>query len=312
MPRRLPRFTWLRAFQSAARHLSFTAAAAELALTPSAVSQQVRQLEDHLGVTLFQRLPRMLRFTSAGEAYLPVVTDAFERLDRGTAELFGHDAHGPLDLRAPPGFAALWLVPRLGGFLESYPGLDIRLTTTRAQTDLRRDRIDAEARYGAGDWPGLQVDLLVDESLFPVCSPWILDSRRPLREPSDLIHTRLLHVVGYREGWPQWLAAAGVQHPEPMAGGHFDTEIAAVQAALSGLGVAVGRSTFVSHHLRAGRLVAPFELALPASDSYYLVSAADRARRPIVAAFRQWLLAAAAQEFPGAPRIRRAESSPDA
>ncbi len=188
----------------------------------------------------------------------------------------------------------------------------MRITSSRDHADLGRDRIDAEVRYGRGDWPGLHVDLLAEESIFPVCSPWILEGRRPLRAPADLVHVRLLHVMGYREGWPQWLAAAGVQHPEPLAGLQFDNEMAAVQAAISGLGVGLGRSTFVSHRLRAGRLVAPFELALPASESYYLVSSPERARRPIVKALREWLLAQAAEDLAGPPRAQSEASSLEA
>lgn len=294
MRRRIPPLHWLRAFEAAARHMSFTAAARELNVTQSAVSQQVRLLEAHLRHPLFHRLPRGLRLTEAGRAYLPTLHEAFERLAAGTAEVFGSGDGEPLSVKVTAGFGALWLAPRLERFCAAHPAVELRVTHSIWPADFVGDDLDLEVRYGQGSWPGLRADRLTWERLFPACSPALLEDGPPLRAPADLARHTLLHSVGFRDGWPQWLALAGAD--EAVDGGrglHFDTSIMTHALAARGLGVALVRSSLAEGDLAAGRLVAPFDLALETEEAFYVVAPADRARHPHAEAFRTWLLAEA-------------------
>ncbi len=306
MPRRLPPVNWLRAFEAAARHVSFTQAARELGVTPSAVSQQVRLLEQHLGCALFNRLPRSLELAEAGEAYLPLVHDAFERLVASTAELFGDRGVKRLTIRVTAGFAVFWLIPRLTRFRARHPDMALRLTTSIWAGEPRDPAADLEIRHGAGGWPGMRAERLSWDTVFPVCSPSLRNGPVPLVSPADLSRHTLLHAIGFREGWGEWLARAGVaDRVDPAEGLEFDTSVMTIELALRGAGVALGRSCLVGELLAAGRLVAPFELALPTDEAVYLISTAGRPADSAAERFRVWLLAEAGKDRPraaGSPR----------
>jgi LysR family glycine cleavage system transcriptional activator len=199
-PRRLPPLNWLRAFDSAARHMSFTDAAEELGVTQAAVSQQVRQLEDWLGAQLFKRLPRSLVLTDAGIAYLPTVRDSFDRLHIGTEQIFGRLGRRPVTLRATATIAALWLAPRLVAFRAQHSDITLRVTTLYAPVDFGQDGVDIELRYGPGDWPGVKAFKLADETYFPVASAAYLKSAPKLAIPTDLSSHRLIHVLANARG----------------------------------------------------------------------------------------------------------------
>lgn len=293
---RLPSLNGLRAFEAAARHLSFTRAAAELNVTQTAISHQIRRLENELGVRLFARRNRALALTAEGRDYLPEVRAAFHGLRLATERLARRDDGRSLTVSTLASFAAKWLLPRLAAFQERHPDIDVRLTSSTALADFDNDGIDAAIRYGRGQWPGLRADWLMADELFPVCSPALLEGRRPLRRPEDLHHHTLLHTtIGSNEDWRLWLTAAGLPLDLLQGPGlSFDLTLMTVQAAIDGLGVAIGRTTYVEADIARGRLVVPFAIRLPADAGFYLVTPQNRADTPRLAAFRAWLAASAA------------------
>ena len=297
MRHRLPSLNGLRAFEAVARHLSFTRAAEELAVTQTAVSHQIRRLEDQLGRKLFDRRGRVLSLTRAGQDYVPAVRAAFDKLRGATDKLLRADGAGRLTVSTLPSLAAKWLVPRLPGFQEAHPEIDVRIATSVALVDFRRDDVDVAIRYGHGDWPGLRADWLMTEETFPVCAPALRDGAPPLRRPADLARHTLLHM-SVRDDWHQWLTAAGEEGVDVTRGHTFDTHVALLQAAIDGLGVALGRTPFVEADLAAGRLVAPFQVTLPTEAGFYVVAPTATADRPPVPAFREWLLQTMANDPP--------------
>ena len=293
MTARLPSLNGLRAFEAAARHLSFTVAAAELNVTQTAISHQIRRLEQELGIRLFVRQNRALALTPEAREYLPGVRAAFNDLRLATDRLLRKDDDHVLTISTLASLAAKWLLPRLSAFQEAHPGIDVRITTSTALVDFRTGDVDAAIRYGRGHWPGLRADWLMADQLFPVCSPALLTGNRPLRCPEDLRDHVLLHTSNiYTDDWRLWLTAAGLPanlstHP----GITFDLILMTVQAAIDGIGVAMGRTSYVEADIAKGRLVVPFKIALPADAGFYLVSPEAGADRPKLRAFRQWLIA---------------------
>jgi LysR family transcriptional regulator, glycine cleavage system transcriptional activator len=292
MPLALPSLNGLRAFESAARHLSFTRAATELNVTQTAISHQIRRLEEQLGITLFERRTRELRLTREAAAYLPSVQAAFDELRQATGRLQRPSRDSLLTVSTMASLAAKWLVTRVAAFQDANPGIEVRITTSAHLVDFRREEVDMAVRYGRGSWPGLRARWLMAEDIFPVCSPALLQAGKPLRQPSDLAHHTLLHASASREEWQVWLTAAGL--PSSIAarrGLSFDQSFMVVQAAVDGLGVALGRSRFVEADIAAGRLVVPFDLVLPADAGFYIVAPEDTADTPKIALLRDWLLA---------------------
>ena len=294
MLRPLPPLNALRAFESAGRHLSFTKAAAELNVTPAAISHQVKALEELLEVPLFRRLTRALRLTDAGQAALPTLSQGFDKLAQGVEQMRAHCESGVLTISVSPSFGAMWLVPRLEHFRSRHPDIEIRIDGTDRLVDLARDDADVAVRYGPGGYNGVRVDYLFSQVNTPVCSPALLSGEHPLGQPDDLRHHTLLHVdwKDAEASWRMWLLAAGLHDIDPTRGPRFTMENMAVQAALDGHGVALIGDILVADDLAAGRLVRPFDpsLSTPLKFSYYLLSAKDSAEQPKVAAFRDWLL----------------------
>ena len=303
MARPLPPLNALRAFESAGRHLSFTKAAAELNVTPAAISHQVKALEELLEVPLFRRLTRALRLTDAGQAALPALGQGFDKLAQGVEQMRAYCESGVLTISVNPSFGAMWLVPRLERFRIRHPDIEIRIDGTDRRVDLARDDADVALRYGPGGYKGVQVDCLFSQVNTPVCSPALLSGDHPLGQPDDLRHHTLLHVdwKDAEASWRMWLLAAGLHDIDPTRGPHFTMENMAVQAALDGHGVALVGDMLVAVDLAAGRLVRPFDpsLSTPLTFSYYLLSAKDSAGQPKVAAFRDWLLEEARAARPG-------------
>jgi len=301
MNRRLPPLAALRAFDAAARHLSFKQAAEELNVTPAAISQQIRALEEDVGVRLFRRLPRALELTEAGRAAAPILGEGFARLAEAAGAMRAAVPSRTITVSAAPSFAAKWLVPRLERFGERYPDYDVRLDASDALADFSGDGVDVALRYGRGRYPGLVAERLMAETTAPVCSPALIERGPPLATPSDLRHHRLLHVVWRMEqeaapSWRMWLRAAGVTDVDTSRGAQFSNDSLAVQAAIEGQGVALGNGVLVEADIAAGRLLLPFAEA-EAQDTrfcYYLVYPEDRAAEPRVAAFRDWLFEEAA------------------
>ena len=293
MTARLPSLNGLRAFEAAARHLSFTVAASELNVTQTAVSHQIRRLEEELGVRLFVRQNRALALTPEAKDYLPGVRAAFNDLRLATDRLLRRDEDHVLTVSTLASLAAKWLLPRLATFQESHPGIDVRITTSPGLVDFRNGDVDAAIRYGRGHWPGTRADWLTADELFPVCSPALLEGDKPLRCPEDLAHYTLLHSSGgYDDDWRLWLTAAGLpSNISKQPGLTFDLIFLTLQAAIDGSGVAMGRTSYVEADIAKGRLVVPFKVTLPADAGFYLVTPEAKADPPKLGAFRQWLKA---------------------
>ncbi|QZD73829.1 transcriptional regulator GcvA [Pseudomonas sp. 3-2] len=296
---RLPSLNGLRAFECAARHMSFTRAAEELNVTQTAISHQIRRLEDELGVRLFMRLKDGLALTDEGNAYLPGIRSAFLELRYSTEKLLESSNNSVLTISTLVSVASKWLLPRLPSFREAHPQIDVRISASTEWVDFRKGGIDAAIRYGDGNWPGLRADWLMADEIFPVCSPRLLTGDKPLNTPVDLAHHPLLQVSGVTANdWNDWLHAAG--QPPLTANGPrltFDLAMMAVQAAIDGQGVCIGRSTYVDDDLRAGRLVAPFDLRLKSASGFYLVTPHDQAESKKIVAFRGWLSQVLAKPF---------------
>jgi LysR family glycine cleavage system transcriptional activator len=293
MAARLPSLNGLRAFEAAARHLSFTQAATELNVTQTAISHQIRRLEEELGIRLFIRKNRALALTPKARDYLPGVRAAFNDLRLATDRLLRRDDDNVLTVSTLASLAAKWLLPRVSQFQEAHPRIDVRITTSTGLVDFRGGGVDAAIRYGRGHWPGVRADWLMADELFPVCSPKLLEGNKPLRRPEDLAHQTLLHTsAGYDDDWRLWLTAAGLPtNISKQPGLSFDLILMTVQAAIDGIGVAMGRTSYVQDDIAKGRLVVPFQIALPTDAGFYLVSPEAVADPPKLAAFRQWLLA---------------------
>jgi len=292
MARRLPPLNALRAFEAAARHLSFTKAADELNVTQAAISHQVKALEERLGVSLFRRLNRALLLTDAGQGFLPPLREAFDRMAEATERLRGNDLRRVLTVTTLPSIAAKWLVPRLGRFRENHPDIDVRIDASLHLTDFARENVDVALRYGRGQWDGMHSVRLMTEDFFPVCSPALLLGEHGLHEPRDILHHTLLHDDS-RTDWTMWFLAAGIEGGEPTRGPSFTDSSLVLQAAVDGQGVALGRSALAAADLEAGRLVRPFDISLAAEFAYYLVCPQSTVEYPKIVSFRDWLLAEA-------------------
>ena len=297
--RKLPPLNGLKAFEATARHLSFTKASEELFVTPAAVSQQVRGLEDWLGLPLFRRLTREIRLTEAGQKALPLVTEGFDKLADAISRLTDDDASGIITVSAAPTFAAKWLVPRLTTFNERHPDLSVRLDASLGLVDFEREGVHVGVRLGNGVYPGMRSDKIFDEQLVPACSPVLLDGDPPLRELADLKPHRLLHVDwgGMRDAptWAAWLAHAGVEGVDAEKGAVFTIENLAIQAAIAGQGVVLVSKFAVEADLASGALVTPFDIVMRSNAAFWVVAPERSADRPKVAAFRDWLFDEAAK-----------------
>jgi LysR family transcriptional regulator, glycine cleavage system transcriptional activator len=291
MPQKIwmpPSLSALRAFETAARTLSFTSAAHELNLTQGAISHQVNMLETRLGVKLFEREARGLKLTEAGGRYLPLVRDSLERL-RTAEDLIRLERPSVLNITVSPNFASKWLVPRLGGFSVTHPNLDLRISASLQHVDFNREDIDLAVRHGNGDWPELHVTRLCVEELFPACSPSLLQAGPPIRTPADLAGHVLVHDRS-RKYWRDWLAVFAIECPDTERGPVFDQTALAIDAALAGQGVALARSALASLDLISGRLVRPLREAVPAEFAYWIVCRKSAADAPKISQFRAWLI----------------------
>lgn len=294
MPRTLPPLRALRAFEAAARHLSFAQAATELGVTPGAISHQIKTLEDWLGAPLFHRLTRALRLTEAGEAALPLLTEGFDRLASGTAKMQSRKEDNLLTVSVSPGFGSLWLVPRLDRFRRQYPDIEVRIDGTDRLVDIASGQADFAIRYGPGGYTGVRSDRLFAMRATPVCSPNLLARGPKLEFPSDLSNHTLLHVEWKEaEGsWRTWLLAAGATNVDPFSGPRFTKEEMAVRAALDGEGVALVGDHMATDHIASGRLIRPFhaDLSTPLVFAYYSLTPLDRQDERKINCFREWLM----------------------
>jgi LysR family glycine cleavage system transcriptional activator len=294
--RQLPPLNALRAFEAAARLGGFAAAADELCVTASAVSQQVKTLEDWLGVPLFQRQPRGLVLTERGRRYRAELAEALDAMHRATQAVRRRDGRESLTVTTTHSFAAHWLAPRLHRFSELHPEIDVRVWAATQLVDLATEDADAAIRFGSAATPGLHAEFLATESVTPMCTPRLLDER-PLREPADLAAHTLLHDEwGFGRlptlSWRSWLKAAGALDRVPLGRAPaFSDNHLSLLAARAGRGVALGRTVLARQDLALGELVAPFPLALDTGLAYRLTCLPARKSEPAIRAFTEWLRA---------------------
>lgn len=313
MTYRLPPLNALRAFEAAARHLSFKDAGEELSVTPTAISHQIRGLEEYLGFYLFRRLTRALELTREGRAMLPKVREGLECFAAAIESTRQHDAGGRLLVTSPPAFANRWLIRHLPAFTAAHPEIQLHmaasLDTIDARDvsgvsglegiDVRDDEAEVFIRFGHGQYDGCRVDRLFAPAYAVVCSPRLLLGMRPLNEPGDLRRHNLLHDESIMElldrpTWAEWLQVAGVSGINPDAGTHFSDPGLVLSAAIDGVGVAIASKPLIEAEVTAGRLVVPFDIVIRRTQAYYLVAPEAIADRPIVNAFRRWLRSEAA------------------
>lgn len=287
MEGRLPPLGWLRAFEAAARHLSFTAAAEELGLTQSAISQQVKSLEAFLGQPLFVRRPRSLQLTDASRGYLPSVQSAFRLLQEGTQNFFGGVRDATLEIHANLAFSVFWLMPRLARFLDRYPWVQLDISTAIWAVEQTRPYASVEIRYGTGTWEGVKGERLGRQMGFPVCSPNIAER---LASPDDLLRERLFDVKGMVQGWQAWFQQAGTSCKLPPDINWASTYVVTIEIARRSLGISLGQDLLSDDLFASGALVRPFNFAFEFQESYYLITPPRAELNAAAIAFREWLL----------------------
>ncbi|TVQ58920.1 MAG: transcriptional regulator GcvA [Rhodobacteraceae bacterium] len=306
MSDRLPPLTALRAFEVAARRMSFAKAAEELGVTPAALSYQIKQLEEHLGVSLFHRLNRAVTLTEAGRALRPGVAEGFDALREAVRALDGIREGRALTITAGPAFTAKWLAPRLFHFLERHPDVEVRIVAVLRVLDFDRDDVDAAIRFGVKHDPGLFAETLIRDRLTPLCSPAFaarLTSPEALRD-APLIHDDSMAPLGWSPTWGDWLEAAGVERPDWRRGPRFSNADHALSAAAEGAAVALGRVSLAEPELRQGRLVAPFRLAIDPEAHFRFICPVGAESRPPLSALRTWLKEEIAASPDPLPRLK--------
>jgi LysR family glycine cleavage system transcriptional activator len=289
----LPSLDLLAGFEAAARHLSFTKAGAELFITQSAVSRQIKELEDQLGVSLFHRRHRALQLTEAGQQFYAAAAQVLTTMRTATSRLKAQSGKRPLAVTTTASFAALWLIPRLAGFRRTHPEVDVRITADTRVQDLERDGLDLAIRHGAAALAGPNAVRLFGEKVFPVCSPKLL-KKIPLRQPADLQHHTLLQYDDPEVRhpwlhWKTWLEVAGIADLRPAGTLSFSGYEQIIPAAVAGHGVALGRSPLVQDLLAAKELVAPFKSAADPARAYFAIVSTNAVGRPEVNDFVEWL-----------------------
>ena len=287
----LPSLSALRTFEAAARHLNFTRAANELNLTQSAVSRQIRLMEEYLGLLLFQRVKQRLVLTDAGRSYVEEIRSALEQMQTATVNLLAHRGQGGvLNLATPPAFGTKWLIPRLQDFNQGHPEILINLATRARPFDFATASIDAAIHYGSNDWPGVISDRLVGEEMVVACSPAYLRDYGPLRGPEDLAGQTLLQQTLRPNLWRDWIETNGGDAASAWTGPRFEHFYMIMQAAVGGLGVALLPRLIVNEDLQAGRLVIPFGTRFTSREAYCLVYPAAKRNEPKLEMFRRWIL----------------------
>jgi LysR family transcriptional regulator, glycine cleavage system transcriptional activator len=306
---RLPPLNALRAFEAAARLMSFKKAAEELHVTPAAISHQIKALEDHLDIRLFNRGSRTLTLTPVGQIALGKIHAGFVQLAEAVEEMRSYDNKPIFSVSVTPSFANKWLMPRLHRFVAKHPDIEVRITAStklvdnKSMTllqdmelvDMELGTIDVAIRFGSGNFPGFSVEKLFPATVVPLCSPQLLRGKHPLYQPSDLVHHTLLHVdpiyrFEHQSYWEIWLEAVGLQGAiDPVRGMHFNHAYLALEAAIDGLGVALTQSVLAASDIATGRLTVPFRQELPMDFTYHMIYSEKTARQPSLIAFRQWL-----------------------
>lgn len=296
MKRSLLPLNALRAFDAAARHMNFKRAADDLSVTPAAISQQIRTLEDFLGVELFKRSNRSLVLTEAGRISLGALQEGFEKLEEAVDAMTDAKLANDLRISVPPSFASKWMVPRLANYYERHPLSIVKISATMNLADFHTEDTDLAIRYGRGDYPGLHVEKLMGDVIYPVCSPDLAKSSVPIRIPADVLAHTLIHDESESDegdtgapSWRMWLRAAGLTPPDGLPALHFNTNALAIEAAVAGRGIALARSSIAEEDLRAGRLIRPFTEETPVDFAHYIVCPPEKLKLERVQQFLNWL-----------------------
>ncbi len=296
MKRSLLPLNALRAFDAAARHMSFKHAADDLSVTPAAISQQIRSLEEFLGVELFRRTNRSLVLTEAAQLSLAPLKEAFELMEQSVDILTDSKSNTHLKISVSPSFASKWLVPHIANYYERRPDAVVKIEATMQVTDFKIDDTDVCIRYGLGNYPGLFVEEIMRETVFPVCSPDLVNSEAFADCPSEILKHTLIHDDSMVEddsapNWTMWLKAAGLETPDGMPALHFNGNALAIEAAVAGRGIALARSVIAEEDLKSGRLVSPFGTGVPLDFKHYIVCPHDNLKNERVLDFIDWLRA---------------------
>jgi len=285
--RELPPLNWLRSFEAAARHLSFTAAAEELLITQPAVSQQIRSLEHYLGQALFIRKPRHLQLTDVARDYLPTVMTAFQTLKDGTSEFIAPKNEARLEIKSNNAFGVFWLMPNLTRFIEDYPDIRVQVSTALSIVDYAGSTAGVEIRYGRGEWDDVPGVKLRQERVYPVCSK---DVAKRLRGIDGLVNETRLHLTHMADDWSYWEKEIGLAEPLGTDGHYFGTYVLSLDMAKRGLGIALGHDALCADMLAHGELVKPFEATVQARDNYYAVLPEGERSSPEAHLFYSWIL----------------------
>lgn len=299
--RHLPPLNSLRAFEAAARKLSFSKAAEELNVTPGAISQQIKTLEEFLNIKLFKRQKRQILLTEQAQVCLPYLSEGLDKLSEGIQAIEQLNVEKPLTITVAEAFGARWLMPRLRRFQKLHPDIDVRLDISRKVIDLIHDDIDVGIRFGDGNYPGLETDFLLPQEVYPVCSPGLLKKGAPINTPADLRHQTLIHgdlnnFDPAQPDWAMWFKLAGIEDFDSSHGLHFTNAEMVIQAAVEGQGVALVGSVTVKDGLDSGYLVRLFEHSTLLDNAYYLVYPKSKIKLHRVSSFRNWLLGEAGGE----------------
>lgn len=289
MARRLPPLNSLKAFEAAARNLSFTKAAEELFVTQAAISHQIKLLEEHLSIKLFMRRNRSLLLTEEGQSYYLDIKDIFANLHEATEKLLTRGAKGSISIALTPSFAIQWLIPRLSEFNKVHPDIDVKIKAVDFEENSLTDDVDVAIYYGMGGWPNVQADKLHTEFFIPVCSPLLLAGEHPIQIPADLKHHNLLHDMT-RNNWNEWIKQANIKDINVNQGPIFSHSSMVLQAAIHGQGVALGHNILAKPEIESGRLITPFNQILLSKKSYYLVCREAQIDSAKINTFRNWLL----------------------
>ena len=290
MIRRMPPLNALKAFEAAARLLSFTNAAQELSVTQAAISHQIRTLEEYVGTSLFERSHQRLALTQSGKKLLPFLTQAFDLVADGYHNLDNQNQQLKLNIKAPSSFSVQWLMPKLAKYQEQFPKVAISLSAQDNDFDFFPQAFDVEIRYLFEPQDSSHKVLLFKEQIFPVCSPSLLQQGETLKSVEDFAKHNLLHINFYPEDWQMWFEHMGLKGADCDSGHRFDQSVLTLEAAVQGLGIAMGRTPIVDQKLASGALIAPFEDRLQSTGGYWLDIKADMQLRPHVEQFRDWLL----------------------
>ncbi|MEE9446583.1 MAG: transcriptional regulator GcvA [Arenicellales bacterium] len=291
----LPPLNALRAFEAAARHLSFTKAAEELNVTPGAISQQIKVLESYLGLALFKRKNRMILLTEQAQVCLPYLSQGLNNFSEGMRAIEQFNQTKPLTITVAEAFASRWLMPRLRNFQALHPDIDVRIDASKKLIDLNNSDVDAGIRFGSGNYTGLVTDFLLPLEVYPVCSPSLLNNKPPIKTAADLQHFTLIHGDYYYFGasqpdWAMWFKTLGINDIDSNRGLRYESAELVVKAAVEGQGIALTGSVIVENDLKAGRLIRPLDHTIPLDFAFYFVCTEAKAQQKNVAAFRQWLL----------------------